>query len=62
MRLLLNYIQYYLLGNDEYSEDESKILLRKGFEAAFVISENFADLSFITGSHITGTSKTYYLF
>lgn len=44
------------LGNEEYSEDESKILLRKGFKAYFKFSKHFADLSFITGTHITGTS------
>ncbi len=44
------------LGNEEYSEDESKILLRKGFKAFFKFSKYFADLSFITGNHITGTS------
>ena len=44
------------LGNDEYSEDENKILLRKGFKAHFKFSKYYADLSFITGTHITGTS------
>jgi hypothetical protein len=45
------------LGNEEYSEDESKILNRRGFQGLFEFSENFADLSFITGSHLKGTSK-----
>jgi hypothetical protein len=44
------------LGNEEYSEDDGKILLRKGFKAFFKFSKYFADLSFITGNHITGTS------
>jgi hypothetical protein len=50
------------LGNEEYAEDYSKILLRKGFKAFFKFSKYFADLSFITGNHITGTSmfKSYY--
>ena len=47
------------LGNEEYSEDETKILLRKGFRAYFRFSKNYADLSFITGTHITGTSKLF---
>ena len=46
------------LGNEEYSEDENKINLRKGFKAAFRFSKSYADLSFITGTHITGTSKS----
>lgn len=45
------------LGNEEYSEDENKILLRKGFKAFYKFSNQFADLSFITGTHITGTSN-----
>ena len=44
------------LGNEEYAEDEGKILLRKGFRAFFKFSKNYVDLSFITGTHITGTS------
>lgn len=46
------------LGNEEYYEDENKILLRKGFKLYYKFSKHFADLSFITGTHITGTSKT----
>jgi hypothetical protein len=45
------------LGNEEYSEDENRILLRKGFKAHFKFSKYFADLGFITGTHITGTSN-----
>jgi hypothetical protein len=45
------------LSNEEYSEYENKINLRKGFKLKFKFSKYFADLSFITGSHITGTSK-----
>lgn len=44
------------LGNEEYAEDENRIQLRKGFRAYFTFSKYFADLSFITGTHITGTS------
>ncbi|CAF0709121.1 unnamed protein product [Brachionus calyciflorus] len=44
------------LGNEEYSEDENKIMLRKGFKAFYKFSNQFADLSFITGTHITGTN------
>lgn len=47
------------LGNDEYSEDESKILLRKGFKAFYKFSNKFADLSFVTGKHVTGSSKNF---
>ena len=45
------------LGHEEYSDDVNKIKTRKGFRAYFKFSKNFADLSFITGTHITGTSK-----
>lgn len=44
------------LGNDEYAEDENRILLRKGFKAHFKFSKFYADLAFITGTHVTGTS------
>lgn len=44
------------LGNEEYAEDENRILLRKGFKAHFKFSKYFADLAFITGTHIIGTS------
>ena len=45
------------LGHEEYSDDINKIKTRKGFRAYFKFSKNFADLSFITGTHVTGTSK-----
>ena len=45
------------LSNDEYSEDDSRIQLRKGFKAYFKFSKHFADLSFITGTHIVGSSN-----
>lgn len=45
------------LGNEEYSEDENKIILRKGFKAFYTFSKNYADLSFITGTYIAGTSE-----
>jgi len=48
------------LSNDEYSEDDLKITLRRGFKAYFKFSKSFADLSFITGTHITGTSNLFY--
>ena len=47
------------LSNDEYSEDDSKIILRRGFKAYFKFSKDFADLSFITGTHIIGTSNLF---
>ena len=50
------------LGHEEYADDEFRIKLRKGFKAYFKFSKNFADLSFITGSHITGTSKLISIF
>lgn len=50
------------LGNEEYAEDESKILLRKGFKAFYKFSNQFADLSFVTGKHVTGTSKIIMFF
>lgn len=45
------------LGNEEYAEDENRILLRKGFRARYTFSKYFADLAFITGTHIVGTSN-----
>ena len=45
------------LGNEEYSEDENKINQRKGFRAYFKFETSLADLKFITGTHIKGTSK-----
>jgi hypothetical protein len=58
----LEFEMFDSLGNEEYSDDETKILLRKGFKAFFMFSKDFVDLSFITGTHITGTSKTaFYL-
>lgn len=53
----IEFEMYDSLGNEEYSEDENKILLRKGFKAYFKFSNNYADLKFITGTHITGTSE-----
>lgn len=48
------------LSNEEYSEDDSRVLLRKGFRAYFKFSKHYADLSFITGTHIVGTSKYFF--
>ena len=45
------------LSNEEYSEYEKKILFRKGFKLHYKFSKFYADLSFITGKHVTGTSK-----
>jgi hypothetical protein len=49
------------LGNEEYAEDENRIHLRKGFKAFFKFSKYFADLSFITGTHVPGTSEIKFL-
>lgn len=48
------------LSNDQYSDLENQILLRKGFRLRYEFSDKFADLSFITGKHITGTGMFYY--
>lgn len=45
------------LSNEQYSDIENRILSRKGFKLRYEFSNQYADLSFITGSHITGTSK-----
>ncbi len=45
------------LSNEQYSDVENQILLRKGFKVRYEFSEHYADLSFVTGSHVTGTSK-----
>lgn len=49
------------LGNEEYAEDENRILLRKGFRASFTFSKYYADLAFVTGTHVTGTSELFLL-
>lgn len=49
------------LSNDQYSDFENQILWRKGFKVHYEFSEYYADLSFITGSHVTGTSKEFLL-
>lgn len=47
------------LSNDQYSDFENQILWRKGFKVRYEFSEYYADLSFITGTHVTGTSKQF---
>ncbi len=53
----INFEMFDSLGNEEYAENEDRILLRKGFKAYFKFSKYFANLSFITGKHVSGTSK-----
>ncbi len=45
------------LSNDQYSDLQNQILLRKGFRLKYEFSDQYADLAFITGQHITGTSE-----
>ena len=56
-QLEIEFDMYDSLGNEEYTDDENKIMLRKGFKAYFTFSQDYADLNFITGTHVLGTSK-----
>ena len=45
------------LGNQEYSEDEDRILFRKGFKAYYKFDKTYVSLDFITGKHVKGSCK-----
>ena len=45
------------ITNGEYDDDVKKVFPRRGFKARFTFSKDYADLSFVTGIHIKGTSN-----
>lgn len=53
--LLIKFETLDSLSNEEYSENETVIYLRRGFKGKYLFKKDLVNLSFVTGMHVKGT-------